>query len=238
VVINMNISAGTDVGAVRKNNQDSFLVDKNNKYCIVADGMGGHNAGEVASSMAAQEAGKFLSDNIPKSLHSAVDMVYDAIRCANNKVFKAARLNFDYSGMGTTMVMAYFYDERIILANVGDSRAYLVRNKSIRQITKDHSMVERLVDEGTITREQAKNHPQKNMITRAIGTDREVQADMYMMSVVENDILLLCSDGLSNEIDEEDICRMLSDGADADALIKTAKENGGRDNITAIIIRM
>lgn len=234
----MLISAGTDVGVVRSINQDSYLVDKNNKYCIVADGMGGHNAGEIASTMAAREAGKFLDDNTPQTLHATVDAVYDAIRCANNRVFKAARLNFDYSGMGTTMVMTYFYDQRIIIANVGDSRAYLVRDGSIRQITKDHSMVERLVDEGTITREQAKNHPQKNMITRAIGTDREVQADIYMLSARKNDIILLCSDGLSNEVEEDDLCKLLLSGADADALIKEAKENGGHDNITAVIIRM
>jgi len=234
----MVISAATDIGLVRKANQDSYLVDKNNKYCIVADGMGGHKAGEIASAMAVEEIGKYLDENKPETLHATVDALYEAIRRANNKVFKTARLNFDYSGMGTTIVMTYFYGEKVILANVGDSRAYLMRDGELKQITTDHSMVEQLVSEGTITREQAKTHPQRNVITRAIGTDRELQADIYMLSAKKGDIILLCSDGLTNEIEEDALGRMLASGASADTLIQRAKENGGHDNITAVIIRM
>lgn len=234
----MVISAATDIGLVRKANQDSYLVDKYNKYCIVADGMGGHKAGEIASAMAAEEVGKYLDENKPETLHATVDALYEAIRRANNKVFKTARLNFDYSGMGTTLVMTYFYGEKVILANVGDSRAYLMRDGEIKQITTDHSMVEQLISEGAITKEQAKTHPQRNVITRALGTDRELQADIYMLSAKKGDVILLCSDGLTNEIEEDTLGRMLASGASADTLIQRAKENGGRDNITAVIIRM
>lgn len=234
----MRIKAGTDAGAVRTINQDSFLVDDKMKYCIVADGMGGHSAGEIASAMVVEEINRFLSENIPETLHNTVDCIYDAIRHANSKVFKSARLNFNYSGMGTTLVMTYFYEQKVILANVGDSRAYLLRDGILKQITKDHSMVEQMVDEGTITRQQASTHPQRNVITRAIGTDREVQADIFMLTAKEKDIILLCTDGLTNEVAEENLCKMLIDGADVDQLISKAKENGGRDNITAVIIRM
>ncbi len=234
----MVISAGTDIGLVRQANQDSYLVDKNNKYCIVADGMGGHKGGEVASAMAVEEIGKYLDENTPEKLHTTVDTLYEAIRRANNRVFKTARLNFQYSGMGTTLVMTYFYGEKVILANVGDSRAYLLRDGEINQITTDHSMVEQLVAEGAITKEQAKTHPQRNVITRALGTDRELQADIYMLTAKKGDVILLCSDGLTNEVDEEDLGKLLASGASAETLIKRAKENGGHDNITAIIIRM
>ncbi len=234
----MVISAGTDIGLVRQANQDSYLVDKNNKYCIVADGMGGHKAGEVASAMVAEEIGKYLDENKPETLHATVDTLCEAIRRANNRVFKTARLNFDYSGMGTTLIMTYFYSEKVILANVGDSRAYLMRDGEIKQVTTDHSMVEQLISEGAITKEQAKTHPQRNVITRALGTDREVQSDIYMISAKKGDVLLLCSDGLTNEVDDEELGRLISGGASAETLIKAAKENGGHDNITAIIIRM
>jgi len=139
----MVISAATDIGLVRKANQDSYLVDKNNKYCIVADGMGGHKAGEIASAMAVEEIGKYLDENKPETLHATVDALYEAIRRANNKVFKTARLNFDYSGMGTTIVMTYFYGEKdYYITTVGTSETL---DEKVSVETKDSARLDAMV---------------------------------------------------------------------------------------------
>ena len=238
----MKSSGKTDTGNKRSNNQDSiFFSDTSvgplpNLY-IVADGMGGHKAGDRASKMAIDITVDFIKKS---SLENPIAVLKRAMVYANNEIYKAANSDVELNGMGTTMVAAVVLNDKLIVANVGDSRLY-VMNKEIEQITRDHSLVEEMVQMGGIDRASARLHPDKNLITRAIGVQETIEIDFFQVELKEGDIILMCSDGLTNMLEDEDIRMILAGQRDivekAEELVKAANENGGMDNIAVILIK-
>lgn len=240
----LEVYGASDRGRVRDLNEDSFCVHgfadgQPSGFCILSDGMGGHNAGEVASQKTVQFAADELLRNMerqeaPKTLNTAAEV-------ANRNVYEMAMRNPQQRGMGATLVAAAVKDGTVYIANVGDSRAYALRQEELVQITKDHSIVEEMVANGTITAEEARNHPQRNIITRAIGADLHTEADIFEYDCFAGDVLILCSDGLTSMLEDAEIQAIISAGKDAEtivtALIDAANERGGRDNITVICIR-
>lgn len=236
----------SDVGCIRELNEDCFCIHGFDEgaergFCILADGMGGHNAGEVAS----QSAVNFLADEMNKLLISGSGEIpgrlNEAVAMANTKVYTMAEENPIHRGMGTTAVAVFIDNGSAYIANVGDSRAYAIRGDEIVQITTDHSMVAELVMRGTITREEARLHPQKNIITRAVGTDKKVRPDIFEYNYLTGDAMIMCSDGLSTMLEDERILEIVkavkTPKETAEALVAEAKESGGFDNITVICIR-
>lgn len=222
----LRVGARSDVGRVRKGNEDSYTA-KDPLYAV-ADGMGGHQGGEVASSMALEVLG--TGDGTLEEL----------VRKANGAVYERAAGDPGLSGMGTTLTALRADGEVFRLAHVGDSRAYVLRDGTLQRLTKDHTVVERLVEDGRLTPEEAEIHPQRSILTRALGVDDTLQVDQGAVEPRRGDRLLLCSDGLTGMIDEEAITRILTENADpqaaADALVAAANEAGGQDNITAVVI--
>ena len=244
----------TDIGLVRPENQDSCnalkICDDLHLY-IVCDGMGGENGGKTASTIACRTfcesftriIGKYLTKNrLPaKYKRNISEYLTAALDEANNAVYNAALSDNNLHGMGTTLVAALIADSTAYIINVGDSRAYLVYDNKIIQITKDHSYVQFLVDSGKIEPEEAKNHPQKNIITRSVGVESEVHADIFKVALQNGQFILLCTDGLSNTVSDSEICGCLMKNIPikekASALIDLAKLNGSSDNITTLIVR-
>lgn len=239
----MNIGVKTDIGIIRDNNQDSYYVFSSEDYplFIIADGMGGHKAGEIASKMAIE----IISNNLKNYLiNSSVEnkKIEDGIRKsideANKEIYKKSKEDEKYSGMGTTVTLAYVINDRIFIGHVGDSRAYLLRNGVLSQLTQDHSLVEELIRNGSISKEEAKHHPQRNIITRAVGTSGDIKADVILEKKHKDDILLLCTDGLTNMVDEIQIRDSLIMNEDiqkaCEDLVKLSNDRGGFDNITVI----
>lgn len=229
----------SDVGMVRKLNEDYgnyYECDEYSVY-VVADGMGGHNAGEVASKMATESVIDFFRINYTNDCKQ--DILVDAVEFANKQVFKNASSLSEFNGMGTTLVIGAVYDDIIQIANVGDSSCYGFNKNGLEKITKDHSLVQELLDSGTITEQEAMNHPKKNVITRAIGTTGYVMTDIFSIKKDKYECFMLCSDGLTNEVTEEKIESILKDEKDltkaSEELIGCARENGGRDNITVML---
>lgn len=236
----MKVVGKTDTGMVRTMNQDYMFYSTDPvgvlpNLFIVADGMGGHKAGDHASRMAVENFVKYVKEaktDIP------IRVMDDAIRYVNKLVIKESEENDDYSGMGTTFVAAFVKDQTLVVANIGDSRLYLIDDE-LTQVTEDHSYVAIMVRAGEITKEQAAHHPDKNIITRAIGASKEVKPDFFEVDLEEGDRLLMCSDGLTNMVPEEEILDIFTNiyfEDIADELIKEANKNGGADNITVLVI--
>lgn len=234
----LHVAAATDTGQVRKANEDSFYVG--DTIYAVADGMGGHLAGEVASQLALEPIEE-LDGKVFADPSAASDALTDAIVKANRRVARQAADDSRFRGMGTTLTAALLENRRLHLGHVGDSRGYLLRNGDLRQITDDHTLVQHLIDEGQITKEEAATHPQRSIITRAIGVAPHVEVDTMSIDLQEGDIVLLCSDGLTGVVSEEQIQRCLesdqSDDATVASLIGLANDNGGPDNITVLLLR-
>ncbi len=238
----MRSSGLTDKGCKRSNNQDSiFFSDEPvgplpNLY-IVADGMGGHRAGDQASKMAIQITTEFVKAS---TLENPIAILKRAMIYANNEIYKASSKDPELAGMGTTMVVAVVLDSKLYVANVGDSRLYLI-NDDITQITMDHSLVEELIRNGELERKKGRNHPEKNIITRAMGSKDEVVPDFFEIDITPEDTILLCSDGLSNMVENDEIKDIIVEHYNLDemteALVSRANYYGGSDNISAIIIR-
>ncbi len=240
----MRIVAKTDKGNVRDSNQDAYAVGEFSDevvWSVVCDGMGGAAGGNIASALAV----KVISDKINASYRdqmrdgSIKNMLDSALTAANIEVFDFAEAQPELRGMGTTVVCAIVRDNQAYIAHAGDSRAYVINNGSIRQITTDHSMVQDLLLRGQITPEEAEHHPNKNIITRAVGVDKGIEIDFEQIDLDDKDTLLLCTDGLSNYVSNEEMLELMSDGkhyAFADRLVKKANENGGGDNITVVVI--
>ena len=234
-VTRLRWGSATDVGRVRTNNQDSSLVAL--PLFAVADGMGGHAAGEVASRLALDTLRTSITDQSLESLVAGVKL-------ANTRVFEMSHTDPSMRGMGTTLcaVALVIIDghERLAVVNVGDSRVYVLQDGALIQVSEDHSLVESMVRQGTITPEQAKIHPQRNILTRALGIDGEVGVDSWEVAPFSGDRYLLCSDGLFNEVTDEHIAGVLTDTEDpqeaAEILVRMANEGGGRDNITVVIV--
>lgn len=240
----MKISAKTDVGMHRMSNQDFYAIGEfpeGGAWAVVCDGMGGHAGGNVASVMAVERISERIKNNYHRRMRnfSIKNMLESAIVSASVDIFDRASKEKSLSGMGTTVVAAVCTDGECVIASVGDSRCYLIKNSGITQITKDHSLVQELVDSGAITPEEAKVHPMKNIITRSIGLKDDVFVDFFDVSIEKGDMLLLCTDGLTNHVSDDEILECTSDGEIfnyADRLVKLANENGGSDNITAVIL--
>ena len=240
----MKIVAKTDKGLVRENNQDAYAVGElpgEVAWAVVCDGMGGAAGGNIASALAV----KVISDKITSSYKekmrdsSIKNLLDSAITAANIEVYDMAYSRPDLKGMGTTVVAVVVRDNVAHIAHAGDSRAYLVNKDGVEQITVDHSLVQNLVDRGEITKEEAEHHPNKNVITRALGVDKRIDVDFSEIDMQENETLVLCTDGLSNCVNNSEMAEDIKDGqyyAFADRLVKRANKNGGNDNITVVAI--
>ncbi|MDE7178522.1 MAG: Stp1/IreP family PP2C-type Ser/Thr phosphatase [Lachnospiraceae bacterium] len=231
----------TDIGRRRQLNQDFIYCSETPvgnlpNVFIVADGMGGHNAGDYASVLAVETVVEEIGTSFEKS---PVKVLEHAITKANTILRQRASENFSLSGMGTTLVAATCIGRYLEVANVGDSRLYVIGDE-ITQITEDHSLVEEMVRMGGIDREEARNHPDKNIITRAVGARDDVEIDFFNLELQTGDMVLLCSDGLTNMVDDEMIRRILKNGGSlkdrVEELVETANRNGGKDNISVIVI--
>ena len=229
----------SDVGLKRTLNEDfaSYLEKEEFKIYVVADGMGGHNAGEVASQMAAEQIVNYIDEKIFQS--KVDDLIVEAIKKVNKDIFDFSTTNENLSGMGTTVTACFMTKDFIHIANVGDSCCFAIRNNEIRKITKDHSLVQELIDSGSISEKEAQNHPKKNIITRALGTSSSVNVDIFQLKNNEYNLYILCSDGLTNELTKEEILQVVTEEENytsmANKLVHLAKEKGGRDNITVLL---
>lgn len=225
-------AAKTNVGCVRGHNEDSFIAQS--PLFVVADGMGGHEAGEVASEIAIETISK-QAPKIPDS-----EQLVNAVKDANRKILEAASNGIGKPGMGTTLTAAMIYDDQLTIAQVGDSRAYLLHDGKLQRLTRDHSLVADLVEQGRITEEEARIHPQRSVITRALGSEPHVEPDIYVLRLSEGDRLLLCSDGLSSMIYDskiESVLKLYKDASECcDALINEALKAGGLDNVTVVVV--
>lgn len=225
-------AARTDVGCVREHNEDSFIAAT--PLFVVADGMGGHEAGEVASEIAITT----MLEQAPKEPNG--DKFVAAVKAANRAIITSAAAGVGRPGMGTTMTAAQIFGDQLFVAQVGDSRAYLLHDGSLQRITRDHSLMADLIEQGRITEEEARYHPQRSVITRALGSDPHTEPDLYILRVQEGDRLLLCSDGLSGMVEDKGLETILREQpnpqAACDALIEEALAAGGMDNVTAVVV--
>lgn len=237
----MKAFARTDVGLVRELNQDYLFTSETPvgtlpNLFIVADGMGGHKAGDVAARFAVETLVRYVESETEDS--SPLRVLQRAIETANEQLYEKAQNNEAFTGMGTTMVAAVIKEDILYVANIGDSRLYVV-DEEIIQITRDHSLVEEMVRRGEIKREEARNHPNKNIITRAMGTSRKIVADCFE-EPLSGQKVLMCSDGLTNMLTDEDIRMIMEESVNGqnavDKLVETANENGGADNITVVLV--
>ncbi|MCI1999091.1 MAG: Stp1/IreP family PP2C-type Ser/Thr phosphatase [Clostridia bacterium] len=233
------------IGLQRKNNEDSIFVSDNDgtlkTFFIVADGMGGHKAGEVASSMAIDIFKEYIYSKADDYYReNTLDTLVEGLTKANSELYELSQKKDEYDGMGTTFTCAAIRDMTLYIVHVGDSRCYLFRNSVLKQLTRDHSFVMEMVKQGKLSLSEAQRHPKRNVITRAVGTEKRVKADTVIESLYQGDILILCTDGLTTMIDDKTIQDELSSGKNAKEmlgiLIDKANENGGSDNISAVII--
>lgn len=243
----MKFAVKTDIGQKRERNEDSYniIVNKSDTPVsfIIADGMGGHNSGEIASRLAVDFVSNYITSNPDEfSVESEISGKISAlITKANDFIIENAKRNEENTGMGTTLIVAIVLNNKVYIGNVGDSRAYLIRNDTIEQITIDHSYIEELLKSGSITKEEAINHPQKNLITRALGSSEDMKADTFSVELQKKDSFLFCTDGLTNMLNDEEILKIITETKEPEQvcqkLIEGSIANGGEDNITVIIIR-
>lgn len=237
--------AKTDTGRIRHNNEDSLALDEQTHLAVLADGMGGYNAGEVASSMATAfihtELGRWLGQAGTTAdlgaVHRAMESCVDN---ANLAIYNAAQANPQFAGMGTTLVMAVFREEAVLVGHVGDSRCYRWREGSLVQLTRDHSLLQERIDAGLVTPEQAQHSNIKNLVTRALGVESAAPMEVHAHSVQAGDVYLLCSDGLSDMVRDTVIAQILGNATplerQAEALVDAANDHGGRDNISVLLV--
>lgn len=243
----MNLWSITDIGAVRKQNQDycrTEVLPDGRMLLIACDGMGGARAGNVASEMTALTFGDAVLERLsdPERADDIEVLLQESVALANHAVWHRSGTDPDCLGMGTTLVAAYISEGTCHIVNVGDSRAYIVTDEGIRRVTRDHSLVEDLVQSGEITPEQARTHPQKNLITRAMGAAQDTKADLFEEPCVEGGYLLLCTDGLSNLVSDQEILYEVIHGGPQEEcckrLLSTALQRGAPDNVTVILLQM
>ena len=248
----LEITSATDPGMVRSHNEDSIASDPANGLVVLADGMGGYNAGEVASGMATTvittEVAQVLTKVQPYEIDdrnelAATRIVREQILKANTSIYQAAQSQPQYAGMGTTLIVCLFYDNKVMVGHLGDSRVYMMRDGKFSQVTRDHSLLQEQIDSGLITAEQAKTAAHKHLVTKALGIDWTVEPEIHEYEVKVGDIYLLCSDGLCDMVSDEDIGMTLSMlGANlklaTQQLVQMANDNGGRDNVSVILVRV
>lgn len=246
------IHGQTDVGSVRDHNEDTIGFDEDIALAVLADGMGGHRGGEMASAITVSTILETITQKIEKISAGSTDddsgysaeslLIHEAVTLANKKVHDASEANAQYRGMGTTVVVTMFYDNRFTVAHVGDSRLYRLRDDELELVTRDHSLMQELIDRGFYTPEQARNSLNKNLVTRAIGIDSKVNIDIQEDIAMIDDIYLLCSDGVNDMITDELIESTLLNHRDdlekaASEIIRLANDHGGRDNISALLVK-
>jgi len=240
----MKAFAATDVGKVRQMNQDYFNVSEEANYSlyILADGMGGYTGGEIASKLATECVADYIKENFDstgKNKEEILELIRSTMEFANNVVFDKAKHEMNLEQMGTTLEICLIYNNRAYIGHIGDSRIYRIRKDIIRKLTTDHSYVQKLVKDGTITKEEADHHPKKNMLMKALGCEPIIEPDVMVKGFLKNDIILMCSDGLTNMVDEQKIYNVVTNNFEngAKELINLANQNGGYDNITIITIK-
>ena len=249
----IEMASATHTGMVRAHNEDSICTDASIGLAVLADGMGGYNAGEVASGIAVALITKETRDTVLRIPPNEIDaetgelmaqrILQTVIAKANASIYQAANSQPQYAGMGTTLVVALLCDNQATVAHIGDSRLYRLRDGALDQITRDHSLLQEQIDSGMISKEMARRSQNKNLVTRAVGIEPEVEADVNTFEVREGDMFLLCSDGLNDMVEDEDIHLTLSSlsanlSLAASQLVQMANDNGGRDNISVILIRV
>ena len=237
--------AKSDIGKVREINEDAFYasdsLDEVQLY-MLADGMGGYKGGEIASKLAIQSAKNYIENNfkqIEKDKDSIIQLVGSSVEYANMIVYEKSKENKELEGMGTTLDVCLIYNNRVFIGHVGDSRVYRIRKEFMRKLTQDHSYVQKLVKDGTITKEEAVHHPQKNMLMKALGCNAFVEPDVMVKGFLKDDILIMNSDGLTNLVSQEEIFKEAKKNIEQapKELVKLANNNGGYDNITVIVIK-
>lgn len=234
----------SDIGKVREMNQDSYYVSSPSddiQMFIVADGMGGYKGGEIASKLAVETSKNYIINNfhlIEHDKESILKLIKNAIEYANLVIFEKAKEIPEYENMGTTIDVCLIIPNKVYIGHVGDSRVYRKRKEFFRRLTTDHSYVQKLVSDGTITKEEAYNHPKKNMLIKALGCSAYVEPDVMVKGFLKDDVLLMCSDGLTNMLKDEEILKIIDENPmeACDKLVLEANRNGGLDNITAVIV--
>jgi len=249
----LEIASCTDPGMVRSHNEDSIASDPGNGLVVLADGMGGYNAGEVASGMATTvittELQQLLAKVQPYEVEQetkspvAARLLREQVLKANTSIYQAAQSQPQYAGMGTTLVVCLFYDNKVMVAHLGDSRLYRLRDGKFEQVTRDHSLLQEQIDSGIITAEQAKHAQHKNLVTKALGIDPSVEPEIREYEARTGDVYLLCSDGLCDMVEDEDMGMTLQAlGGNlklaAQQLVQMANDNGGKDNVSVILVRV
>ena len=240
----MKAFAKTDIGKVRDMNQDSFYIsspEDNIQIFIVADGMGGYKGGEIASKLAVETSKNYIINNFNSIEHdreSIMNLIKSAIEYANLSIYEKSKEIPELENMGTTIDICLVIPNKVYIGHVGDSRVYRKRKDFFRKLTTDHSYVQQLVSDGTITKEEAYHHPKKNMLIKALGCSSLVEPDVMVKGFLKDDILLMCSDGLTNMLKDEEIVKIINENPQeaCNKLVEKANENGGLDNITAVII--
>lgn len=241
----MEFYSKTDIGKVRKTNQDAVKIKKisdNLAWSVVCDGMGGTNGGDVASHLAVEKITQYLDTYLNESENSEKikEIMYTAVQESNSVIFEKAQNNEELNRMGTTVVLCVIEKDNLHIMHAGDSRVYLISKSKIKQLSKDHSIVQEMIDSGEITLKEAKNHPQKNIITRALGVNSDIKLDYTEIELKEGDIILSCTDGLTNYLSEKDIYKICSQNdfpSVAEKLINEGNKRGGSDNITVSIMK-
>ena len=237
--------AKSDVGKVREMNQDAYYISDSSseiKLYLLADGMGGYKGGEIASNLAIKCTKNYIENNFketPKDRENLIQLIASSMEYANMVVYEKSRENKEYEGMGTTLEVCLIYNNKAYIGHIGDSRIYRIRKTFIRKLTTDHSYVQKLVKDGTITKEEAEVHPKKNMLLKALGCNAFVEPDVAVKGFLKEDILLISSDGLTNMVKQDDIFQIATGNIEKapQRLVDLANENGGMDNITVVIIK-
>ncbi|HTL00472.1 MAG TPA: Stp1/IreP family PP2C-type Ser/Thr phosphatase [Pseudomonadales bacterium] len=240
----MRIAARSDQGKVRDNNEDCLAFDARLGVAVLADGMGGLRAGEVASSTAVEAVMQHLVENTDRlGTDDVGEMLREALELANRRVYALADSRREFSGMGTTLVVGAMYDGRFVAAHIGDSRAYRFRNGELARLTSDHSLVQQLVEQGILSAAEARRAPNRNIVTRAVGIEMDVECDLTEVDALAGDVFLLCSDGLTDMIDDATIARFCEAHAAAeptrivDVLVNAALIEGGFDNVSVVVLK-
>ncbi len=240
----MEVYSKSDIGMVRKSNQDDVnfkVIAEDICWAVVCDGMGGANGGDIASKTAVNVITKSLTENLHENVGQDIieDVIKNAIYEANNQIYEVSKEKKELSGMGTTVVLAMVCRGMLHIAHVGDSRAYITSEKGIQQVTQDHSIVQELINTGEITKEEASTHPRKNIITRVLGIGSEINVDYNSFELQSDEKIILCTDGLTNDLSDEQIYNIFKENEvinTAERLVNAAKEKGGNDNITVAVI--
>lgn len=235
----MLVHVKSDIGLVRGTNEDSYICEPPHLF-VVADGMGGHVAGEIASKLAVTTISRYIKENDEEL--KGEELLKQAIVQANTSIYQLSLSKEEFTGMGTTVTAIYIEENNVYWGHVGDSRIYLLRNQEFNQVTNDHSLVWELVQSGNITKEEAKIHPKRNMLTRAVGTSCLIKIDTGTIELKPDDMILMCTDGLTNMVSEQDIFKLLATRQEnleciVNELIVNAKNAGGSDNITTILLK-